>query len=80
MNDVKTASTTLVKAADFVSNLCEMLQFNGTKLSDYETSAIMPGLIDKCGTNRELVRTAMRVSLQAVEDVPRGWLVCLHLD
>lgn len=67
--DARTPPTVMTKVCDFVSGICEILLSSGVKLSDYEAAAIIPAIVDKCGSNRDSVRQAMLACLLAVGDV-----------
>lgn len=69
MEDAKTTPTVLVKLAGFVSIMCEVLMSSGVKVGDYEASVILPPIIEKVGSNRETVRTAMLSAILSVGDV-----------
>lgn len=69
IEDSRTPPTVLVKLAGFVSNICEILMSSGSKLGEYETGAILPPVIEKCGSNRESLRQAMRNTLHSIGDV-----------
>lgn len=69
IEDSRTPPTVLVKLAGFVSNICEILMSSGAKLGEYEACAILPPVVEKCGSNRESLRNAMRNSLHSISDV-----------
>ncbi|PXF39696.1 Protein MOR1 [Gracilariopsis chorda] len=69
IEDSKTPPTVLVKLATFVSSMCEILMSSGIKITEYEASAVIPPLVEKCGSNRETVREAMRAALLSVADI-----------
>lgn len=69
IEDSKTPPTVLVKLATFVSSMCEILMSSGIKIAEYEASAVIPPLVEKCGSNRETVREAMRAALLSAADI-----------
>eukprot|EP00177_Eucheuma_denticulatum_P001313 GFKZ01002380.1.p1 GENE.GFKZ01002380.1~~GFKZ01002380.1.p1 ORF type:complete len:2108 (+),score=298.31 GFKZ01002380.1:243-6566(+) len=69
IDDSRTPPTVLVKLAGFVSNICEILMSSGAKLGEYETCAVLPPVVEKCGSNRESLRNAMRSSLHSISEV-----------
>ena len=69
IEDSRTPPTVLVKLAVFVSNICEVLMSSGTTIGEYEACAILPPIVDKCGSNRESIREAMRSCLLSIGDV-----------
>lgn len=69
IEDSRTPPTVLVKLAGFVSSICEILMSSGAKLGEYETSAILPPILEKCGSNRESLRQAMRNTFHSIGDV-----------
>lgn len=79
INDIKTPSTLIIKISELVKNICEVLQSNGTRLSAYEALAIVPVLADRCGSNRDAVRTAALSALQSVEDLLDDALALVYL-
>lgn len=69
IEDSKTPPTVLVKLASFVSHMCEVLMSSGVKLGEYEASAALPPIVEKCGSNRDSVREAARSALLSVGDI-----------
>ncbi|KAI0567252.1 Armadillo-like helical domain containing protein [Gracilaria domingensis] len=69
IEDSKTPPTVLVKLALFVSSMCEILISSGLKIGEYEATALIPPLAEKCGSYRDSVREAMRSALLSVADV-----------
>lgn len=69
IEDSRTPPTVLVKLASFVSNICEILMSSRTKLREYEACAVLPPVAEKCGSNRESIRQAMRSCLLSIGDV-----------
>lgn len=69
IEDSKTPPTVLVRLASFISTMSEILMSSGVKIVEYEASAIIPPLVEKCGSNRESVREAMRAALLTVADI-----------
>lgn len=69
IEDGKTPPTVLIKLAGFVSLMCEVLMSSGVKLSDYEASTILPPIVEKVGSNREAVCSAMQSAILSVNDI-----------
>eukprot|EP00178_Gracilaria_changii_P010264 TRINITY_DN298_c0_g1_i1.p1 TRINITY_DN298_c0_g1~~TRINITY_DN298_c0_g1_i1.p1 ORF type:complete len:1603 (-),score=319.04 TRINITY_DN298_c0_g1_i1:3113-7921(-) len=72
IEDSKTPPTVLVKLASFVSSMCEILMSSDLKIGEYEATALIPPLAEKCGSYRDSVREAMRSALLSVADVVDG--------
>ncbi|CAN8069003.1 unnamed protein product [Agarophyton chilense] len=69
IEDSKTPPTVLVKLASFVSSMCEILISSGLKIGEYEATALIPPLAEKCGSYRDSVQDAMRSALLSVADI-----------
>lgn len=79
IEDSKTPPTVLIRLAGFVSYLSEVLMSSGVKLSDYESSAILPPIVEKVGSNREKVCVAMQSAILSINDiVDDGILIVLY--
>lgn len=69
IEDSRTPPTVLAKLASFVSNICEILLSSGSKIGEYEAAAILPPVVEKCGSNRDTIRQTMRSTLLSIGDV-----------
>lgn len=79
INDFRTPPTMLVKAAELVCNICEILLSSGIVVGDYEASAILFALVSKCGSNRIPVREGMLSAMLSVGDVMETGMLASYL-
>jgi hypothetical protein len=79
IDDVRTPPTMLMKASGFISSVCEVLLSSGSSLADYELSAVVPVLVEKCGSNRNVVRESMQAALLSIGDVTDDRILIRYL-
>ncbi|CAH7684994.1 spindle pole body component alp14 [Phakopsora pachyrhizi] len=61
-----TNTTIIMKCLDIVEQYISVLQLEGYRLSDYEATALLPSLINRCGDSKEVLRNRVRTIFKSI--------------